>query len=476
MNKVKLVPIEREGSGAPSNPSTASVRQKVRGYIDQNDVRGLVKDFMLDLLREEPEDPLQYMQDWAVARKGPSQEEMEAPGMEITGELDPREASIRRRAWQLPQPVPPYISPPGDHHAENGHVPIEQAIQQSAATWQTLNAATPGSPTSALTIGFVADQDEASIETDGHAWDSYYSQASLQYVGAKGDGSYTLSALEEHKIVVRHAGDKAKGEGGRGAEFSALEMWQGELLTVDDRTGGVFSIATDGESFFVGKKIGNDGEHMIMLRGDGKKKGKGLKCEWTTTKDGKLYVGSTGKERTNDDGSIAHMGEMWVKTIDADWNVEHVDWSDNYNKLRKAAKCPPGAGYMIHESGRWSDIHQRWFFFPRKLSRKLYDEVIDERKCCNLMISCDAEFSEESICVTPMLTFKQLRGCSDFFFVPETNDTHIFAIRTEETIGGDLLTFASVFDLEGNMLMKERDVAGNRKFEGVCPAPNPPPW
>ena len=136
-------------------------------------------------------------------------------------------------------------------------------------------------------------------------------------------------------------------------------------------------------------------------------------------------------------------------------------------------KCPPGAGYAIHESARWSEVHKRWFFFPRKLSREAYDEVKDEKKCCNLMMSCDANF--EDVVVKPMLTFMLLRGCSDFFFVPGTNDCHIFAIRTEETIAGDVLTFASVFDLEGTVLLEEKQVASNRKFEGVCPKPVPGP-
>jgi soluble calcium-activated nucleotidase 1 len=467
MNKVILAPIERE--------TPAEMRKKARGYIDEKDVRGLVKEFMLDLLREEPLDPLIYMQEWAVAKSAPDEPEQPVmTALEPPAVFNPRETARLRRTWQLPVPEKPYVSPPGEHDAENGHTAIEQAIEQSAETWKSLNASSPGAPPTALMIGFVADQDEASKEADGHAWDSYYSETKLQYVGAKGDGSYEMSPLDEHKLVVRHAGDAAHGEGGRGAEFSALEMWQGQLITMDDRTGGVYEITTRGDGEYdVCKKYGNDEQHMIMLRGDGTKKGKGLKCEWTAVKDGKLYVGSTGKERTNDDGSIAHMGEMWVKTIDAEWNVENIDWSENFNVLRRAAKCPPGYGYMIHESGRWSDIHQRWFFFPRKLSRELYDEVVDEKKCCNLMISCDADFSAESVVVQPVLAFMQLRGCSDFFFIPGTNDTHIFATRTEETIAGDVLTFASVIDLEGNVLMTERQVAGDRKFEGVCPSPNP---
>ena len=63
-----------------------------------------------------------------------------------------------------------------------------------------------------------------------------------------------------------------------------------------------------------------------------------------------------------------------------------VDWRPMYNALRAAAICPPGAGYMIHEGARWSDVHKKWFFLPRKASRQPYDEVKDTTKCINLMM------------------------------------------------------------------------------------------
>ena len=31
---------------------------------------------------------------------------------------------------------------------------------------------------------------------------------------------------------------------------------------------------------------------------------------------------------------------MWVKTIDADWNVEHFDWTAKYDALRKVPISP----------------------------------------------------------------------------------------------------------------------------------------
>lgn len=50
-------------------------------------------------------------------------------------------------------------------------------------------------------------------------------------------------------------------------------------------------------------------------------------------------------------------------------------------------------GYMIHESGLWSDIHQKWFFLPRRCSKESYDEVADEKRGCSVLINADAAVS-----------------------------------------------------------------------------------
>lgn len=130
------------------------------------------------------------------------------------------------------------------------------------------------------------------------------------------------------------------------------------------------------------------------------------------------------------------------------------------------------------------------------------------------------------------LGFSELRGCSDFMFVPGSNDCHIFIMRviralvrlqllacldekehvvrllrcrcccccwlslvgsgsrahelrpwcglgqTEETLDNVITTYASVIDLEAKVLMAETIIARARKFEGSCwlghPRPHPP--
>lgn len=205
--------------------------------------------------------------------------------------------------------------------------------------------------------------------------------------------------------------------------------------------------------------------------GDGTK-GKPLKCEWTTQKGGKLVVGSTGKERTDDDGNVVHEGEMWCKTLDPgpSWSVTHVDTRGAYGGLRAAALCPQGSGYMIHEAGRWSGEHGMWVFAPRKLSRQAYDEVRDASKCVNLMLAAPEPIAPDGtgVLMQSYLGFTELRGCSDFMFVPGTHDCHVFVMRTEETLDNVITSYASVIDLEAKVLMKETVIARARKFEGAC--------
>lgn len=49
-------------------------------------------------------------------------------------------------------------------------------------------------------------------------------------------------------------------------------------------------------------------------------------------------------------------------------------------------------GYMLHESGVWSDIHKKWFFLPRRMSQDRYNEEKDEEMGTNVLLSCDEDF------------------------------------------------------------------------------------
>ena len=171
--------------------------------------------------------------------------------------------------------------------------------------------------------------------------------------------------------------DEEHDKSDRGAEYSLLELFGGKLVTACDRTGNLdeivpnpdFGTVEGAAKYTIAPVKDASGERIKLLLGDGKKP-KPLKCEWSTIKDGKLVIGSTGKERTDDDGNVVHQGEMWCKTFDENWAVTHEDWIAKYGALRGPTKCPHGAGFMIHEGARWSDVPKKWFFIPRKLSRE----------------------------------------------------------------------------------------------------------
>lgn len=75
---------------------------------------------------------------------------------------------------------------------------------------------------------------------------------------------------------------------------------------------------------------------------------------------------------------------------------------ENYKSIR----APLGIdwpGYMIHESGMWSDQHNRWFFLPRRCSKEKYNETRDEMMGCNVLISSNEDFT--NVHVTKVCTF-----------------------------------------------------------------------
>jgi soluble calcium-activated nucleotidase 1 len=369
---------------------------------------------------------------------------------------------------------------------EHGHAPLKAKIEADKAKWADMVAkATPPSDGAEFKLAMIADQDDASKVDSGEHGETQYWLSKLAFSTLKfSGGAYTLAMGDEATLKTTR-GDKS----GRGAEYSALELFDGKLLTMDDRTGNVDEIvaAPEGsaEKYAMQPLVNSEGKSVALYLGDGTA-AKGLKCEWSTIKDGKLVIGSTGKPRTDDDAVVIHHGEMWTKTIDpSTYTVSNVEGVAAYNSLCAAAQVPgapnigeKSKGFMVHESGRWSDVHKHWFFAPRKLSRDTYDTVSEAYKCVNLMIAAPGELPAggpapeketafgATCAIQPYLGMLPMRGCSDFMFVPGTNDCHVFMMRTEESHDGVINTFASVMDLQGKLLMVEQKLTADRKFEG----------
>jgi soluble calcium-activated nucleotidase 1 len=233
-------------------------------------------------------------------------------------------------------------------------------------------------------------------------------------------------------------------------ELSELVTFNGRILTFDDRTGIVFEIMGDSIAPWV---ILTDGETISA---------KGFKCEWATVKNNQLYVGSMGKEWTDAGGNFENYNPMMVKVIGVNGDVKTLNWVNNFKAVRKILDID-WPGYMIHESGEWSEEHKKWFFLPRRCSTQKYNETLDESRGCNQLITADETFTRiETVKVGEL---KPTRGFSSFKFVPGSHDSIIIALKTEE-LNGSTSTYVTVFDIKGNVIFDDEKIHTDFKYEG----------
>jgi len=286
----------------------------------------------------------------------------------------------------------------------------------------------------------------ADLDTDskvGEEWVSY-----LHY------GYLTISDRMDRVSVSWDKGEvELKGKlasGGRGMELSELQVYNGMLVTLDDRTGVVYSV--------LGGRVV---PWVIMSDGAGGSS-KGFKGEWCTVKGETLVVGGLGKEWTTSQGEVINHDPMYVKEISPDGGVKHVDWRERYTMVRQAAGIS-WPGYMIHEAVGWSQRRKEWVFLPRRMSGDRYNDVTDERMGTNVMITADEAFKD--LRVVTVGDRIPTHGFSSFKFVPGTKETVIVALKSEE-IEGKVSSYIMVFSIDGLVIYPETKI-GDRKFEGV---------
>lgn len=302
-------------------------------------------------------------------------------------------------------------------------------------------------------IAIIADMDQASKVADARkpTWKSVFKTGRLTRAG----GKYQLEWLEEFPLSTKH------GEAGRGLELSELIRFNGKLYSFDDRTGIMFEI----------KQTDEGGYHAlprhIIMEGDGETD-KGFKIEWAAVKGGLLYVGSFGKEYTDNDGNIKNTNNMWVKTINTKGSLRHHDWSNYYKAMRQQAGAP-FPGYLLHEAAVWSPSWKKWLFFPRRYSKEMYAEIPDEKRGTNLMVVVSEDFRTVEIRTVAELIPE--RGFSSVKEIPMSDGgrtSAVVALRSaEDSRAGTQTTFISVIGFDGRALMEEVEVPGGHKFEGV---------
>lgn len=152
---------------------------------------------------------------------------------------------------------------------------------------------------------------------DRAEWRSFYKK-----------GSLTMSVTNDKFAVSWDSTEEEFSSGfslkGRGMELSELIVFNGKLLTVDDRTGIVFELVKGGVLPWV-----------ILMDGDGKSL-KGFKSEWAAVKNQQLYIGSMGKEWTSAAGEFINDDPMYVKIVSPNGNVLHKNWVSQYKAVREA--------------------------------------------------------------------------------------------------------------------------------------------
>lgn len=294
-------------------------------------------------------------------------------------------------------------------------------------------------------MAVIADMDTDSRVGAKDEWKSFLKYGILSYNTRK--ESIAIS-WDDHDVqeLISHYGHK-----GRGMELSELVIFNGKLLTFDDRTGIVYEVSN--------KRVI---PWVILTDGDGKSI-KGFKSEWAAVKDEILYVGSMGKEWTSGTGEYINDDPMFIKQITIDGQVTSINWANNYKALRESVGIN-FPGYLLHESGAWSEIHKKWFFLPRRCSTESYSEKIDEKMGCNILISANEDFS--SIHTTRIGAIIPSLGYSSFKFLPNSNDTVIVALKSEE-VDGKTATYIAVFKTDGKIIYSAQKISSTLKFEGI---------
>eukprot|EP00638_Chattonella_subsalsa_P021996 CAMPEP_0117859006 /NCGR_PEP_ID=MMETSP0950-20121206/2862_1 /TAXON_ID=44440 /ORGANISM="Chattonella subsalsa, Strain CCMP2191" /LENGTH=363 /DNA_ID=CAMNT_0005708769 /DNA_START=102 /DNA_END=1194 /DNA_ORIENTATION=+ len=307
-----------------------------------------------------------------------------------------------------------------------------------------------------FTIRIVADLDRNAVQEDGSVQSVFKEGKLKQNIET---GRYSIVWGKEDILT-----SNITGRDRRGMELSELKRVGMQLLTVCDKTGTIYEInAVESDPSL--QPI------MSVIGGNGAGE-EPMKMEWMTVKDEELYIGSNATDCFDgQDGTYLHSWHKWIVRIDKNKDVAREDWTKKYKLIQKAAGVPD-SGYIVHEAFEWSVCMQSWVILPRHVSHQSLEEALIEgtydKKGTNMMLIADENFENiEAISIYGNAI--PTHGFSSFSFVPGTYDQVIVAIKTMETQDPPTLqkSFATVFNVNGNVLMDETEIPGGKKYEGI---------
>jgi hypothetical protein len=147
---------------------------------------------------------------------------------------------------------------------------------------------------------------------------------------------------------------------GQALLFTDLIAYCGKLYSADKATGILYEVSH-----------GHLIPRHILMSGDGMNSDS-FQSAWTATKNGILYIGSTGQtppinptfsRLSLSSSSSAAQKSSWVTIVDPSGRVNHVNWEKEYAALCRAV---PLASSLRHETALWSELKQVWIFLPTK--------------------------------------------------------------------------------------------------------------
>lgn len=311
--------------------------------------------------------------------------------------------------------------PPSPQEDEQPSVPQEEEQSPSLRGLKS-----DSGPTSSCTekdpckFQMITDLDGGS--KDGSEWKAYLMPGKLY----QDKGKYKVKVDKEEKIAGKY------NDGGKGMELSELIHFDGMLLAFDDKTGIVYEIS-DKQAW----------PREIFSEGDGDDDD-GMKIEWATIKDGKLWFGSHGDDKD----------QRWVVILDNNGGKRRENWDKLYTKIRSKLD----ADEVDHEAVLWSTRSKKWIFCPRRVEKK------GSSKSDNSMVICNDGCS--SIDVKKVGKQKSGVGFSAIRFVPGTQEKVIMAVKSYEK-GSSQKSYLTVFTVDGDILMDDVQISSSHKYEGL---------
>uniref|UniRef100_A0A0K0D2K1 Apyrase n=1 Tax=Angiostrongylus cantonensis TaxID=6313 RepID=A0A0K0D2K1_ANGCA len=293
----------------------------------------------------------------------------------------------------------------------------------------------------------ITDLDKDARNATSWTWRAVTRKGSLA-IDQNGKSITVFWRNDSDEILTTHLNWK-----GHAMELSDLSRFNGRLLSPDDKTGMLYEIK-DGEAI----------PWLFLNSGPGNTTC-GMKAEWTTTMGKYLFVGSHGTESKRMNGNVVSEDPMWIKIVSKNGEVRSCKWKCIYKKLRRAVNITE-QGYLTHEAVQWSPYHKKWFFLPRKESNTTYNNIQDEKKGTNLLIIGNPNLTQFEVVRIGKLNHSE-RGFSAFEFIPETNDTLIAALKSEEVGDQPPKSYITVFNIFGQVLLDDQKLDNQYKFEGI---------